>query len=141
MNAIEGIIVAVIAGLLISYFKRSRLRVKISPRKRWLFEDIYSPDINARITNIGYIKTEVCGAHLELRHGSNVEIIKDVMHYKTIESLEPKSTIDYTINCDEKLKTYDFRNYPLIRVKIFTTNDRVYRSNWLSTDDVLRIWE
>lgn len=139
-SILAGVLIAVVSGLIILFFKRSRLKVKATAHKVWFMDDVYYPNIVAQITNVGFDKTEISDAHLELKKGSSNLVITDVLHYNRIEALAAKTTTVYKLNCSEAMKKHPFNDYSLIRVKVLTTNDKTYTSNWLSINDALSTW-
>lgn len=140
-SILTGVLIAVISGLIVRFFKRSRLKVKATAHKEWFMDDIYYPKIFAQITNIGFEKTEISDVWLELKKGSQNIIINDVLHYNRIEALAARSTTVYKLDCTRPMKIHSFGDHSLIRVRVLTTNDKVYKSDWLKMEDVLSKWK
>lgn len=135
-----GIIGSVTTAIIILYIRRSRLKITVRPNKRWLFDTIHSPDINIQITNLGYEKTEVEKVHLILKNGTETKIVNEDLMYNAFIPIESKTTIITLINCSEVIKKTDFNNYSITRVKVFTTNGKVYSSRWMPVKEILDCW-
>ena len=127
--------------MLILYFKRAKLKVKVYPKKRWLFEDIYSKDIVVQVTNIGFEKTEVSDISIVLRKGSESIRIKDVLTYKRIESIGSKSTISLNVSFDSIIENSNMYNYSLVRASVHTPTGKIYNSNWMLIDEAKTEWD
>lgn len=137
-----GVVIAVVAGYLTLFLRRARLKVYSTPNRRCYFEDLYSPDLNLKIVNLGYEKAEIDTFKLEFKKGHKVIFVEEDLLHKSLVSIDAKSSTRTMMNCHTVYKNNPeyFKNYPLVRVLVITPSNRMYKSNWIETKYIIEEW-
>jgi len=143
VNIFIGVLITVIGGLVLSYFRRSRLKIYVHPNRRWLFDNLYSPDFSVKIVNIGLEKAEIDNFKIEFRKGSKILFVNEDILHKSLITIEAKSSQTTTINCSTIYKKHPeyFKEYSVVRIVAITPSQRVYKSDWIELKNVIEKWD
>lgn len=144
---IEKIILGFFVPIILIYtglwIKSARLKVVIKPHRRWLIDNLYSPNLIVEITNLGYDNCIIDDVKLEFKKGSYSEFIVDELLHPRLNKVVSKETETIIINCDQIVRNgfISKTDSKVYRCIVLTTSGKVYRSSWGELGELKKTWD